>query len=317
MRNCSNLSSEFKKREDYFYSVLTEQISVFITFEIVIVLISLLIVFSNSLVIYRIIKVQVEKVKYDFAFVILSASDIGVGLFSVPMVGVQSNYERILQNMPYIASIATTFFGYFPYSFSCLFTAAIAVDRLIFIRLSPKYKNLFTTKTLKSIAIILFLISFTFSSILTIPFYNAQARRNIPFWVHYTFYCSLIIVGTLCTVAVILTHLYILYFALRRPDLKIVKKNCSKNYNQKRLINTISYICISQLICVIPFLLFRLAGLNGRIPDKLYSDINPWLGILVYSKCFCNALIILKNKKTRKTFKRTDKEEISMNDKGE
>ena len=316
MKNYSNHSSEFNKREDYFYSVLVMKMSVFITLEIFIVLISLLIVSSNSLVIYRIMKVQVEKVKYDFAFIILSASDIGVGLFSVPMLGVRWNFERTWQNMPYTASIASTFFEYFPYNFSCVFTAAIAVHRLVLIRLCPKYKNLFTTKILKSIAIILFLISFTISSILTIPLYNEQTRRNIPFWVYYTLYGSLIIIGTLCTVAVIVTHLYILYFTLRRPDLKIVKKNRSKNYNQKRLTNTVSYICISQLICVIPFLLFRLVDLNGRsIPNKLYADVHPWLGILVYSQCFCNALIILKNKKIRINLKKTDKEEISVNKK--
>ena len=303
MKNYSNHSSELNTPN----GVLMEQLSVFITFEIFVVLISLFIVSSSGLVIYRIIKVQAEKSKYDFVFIILSVSNIGVGLFSVPMLGIYWYYERILKNMPYIASIASKFFECFPYSFSCLFAAAIAVDRLILIRLSPKYKNLFTLKILKIIAIILFLISVTMSSIFTIPFYNVQSRKYITFWVSYNLYIFLIIVSTFCTVLVILTHLYILYFSLRRPGLKNLRKTCSKNQNRKKLTNTISWICISQLICVIPFLLFRILLLNRRISVQLCSDVNPWFAILRYSQCFCNALIILKNKKSRKIFKQKDK----------
>ena len=127
MKNYSNHSSDVNIRNDYLEGVLMEQISAFVIFEIFIVLISLLTVSSSSLVIYRIIKVQVEKVKYDFAFIILSLSDIGVGLFSVPTFGLDFYYTRISQNMPYIARIAIRFFAFFPFNFSCLLTTVIAV----------------------------------------------------------------------------------------------------------------------------------------------------------------------------------------------
>ena len=130
----------------------------------------------------------------------------------------------------------------------------------------------------------------------------------------YILHFFVILTGTLCAVVVILTHLYVLYFALRRSDLKILRNNYSRNYNWRRLANTITRICISQSICVIPYLLFQIVVLNNRIPLELMLDINPWLGILAYSQCFCNALIILKNKKPRKTFKQTGKENILMND---
>ena len=136
--------------------------------------------------------------------------------------------------------------------------------------------------------------------------YHVQSTIYITFF--------LIITGTLCTVVVILTHLYVLYFALRRSNLKILRKNYSKNHHRRRLTNTIICICISQSICVIPYLLFTIVALNDCIPVKLFLDIDPWLGILAYSQCFCNALIILKNKKSRKTFKQKSKEEILMND---
>ena len=314
MKNYSNHSSICNIQNRCLKSVLTQEISAFTIFEIFIVLISLLIVSSSSLVIYRIINAQVEKVKYDFAFIILSISDIGVGLFSVPLTGISWYYGRTSQNMPSIARIGKRFFLYFPFSFSCLFTTVIAIDRLIVIRLSAKYKNLFTPKRLKVIAIILFLISAIISSTFTIRVASIQSRRYNTIWVSYNLHFSVIVIGTLCAVVVILTHLYLLYFALRRSGLKILRKNCNRNYNWRRLTNTIACICISQSICVIPYLLFQIVVLNSRIPLKLMLDICPWLGILAYSQCFCNALIILKNKNPRKTFKQTGKEQISMND---
>ena len=311
MRNYSNNSCELNIRNYYLDSVLMEQITVFITFEICIVLISLLIVSSSSLVIYQIIKTQAKKAKYDFAFIILSVSDIVVGLTSVPMVGIRWYYARILQDM--LMSVVSIFFQCFPYNFSYLFTVAIAVDRLIVIRLSPKYKNLFTPRMLKVIAIIMFLITITSNSILTITAYNFQSSRCITFSVHYIFPVLLNSLCAICTVVVILIYLYILYFALKSPDLNVISENRSKSCNRKRLTSTISWICISQLICVIPFLLFQILVLNGCIPDKLFSDINPWLTILIYSQCFWNAVIIHKNIKNRKIFKQKGKEEIAMN----
>ena len=294
MKNYSNHSSEFNIESVCLEGALKDQIFAFVIFEIFIVLISLLIVSSSSLVIYRIIKAQLEKVKYDFAFIILSVSDIGVGLFTVPRLGIQCYYSRISQNMPYIASIANRFFLFFPFSFSGLLTTVMAVDKLILIRFSPKYKKFFTTKLLKFIAMILFLISVTMSSISVILAHNVQSTRYFKI-----FFFSLTMVGGFCTALVILTHLYVLYFALRRPDLKILRKNSSKNYNGKRLTNTIICICISQFICAIPYFIYKTAAVKVRITDKLFSDIEASLAILLYSQCFWNALIILKNKKTR------------------
>ena len=313
MKNYSNHSSICNIQNGCLKSVLTQEISAFTIFEIFIVLISLLIVSSSSLVIYRIVKGQVEKAKYDFAFIILSISDIGVGLFSLPLTGMALYYGRISQNMPNITRVTAIFFFYFPFSFSCLFTTVIAIDRLIVIRLSPKYKNLITPKRLKVIAIILFLTSAIISSTFTIWTYSMQSRRYITIWVSYISYFFMLITVTLGTVVVILTHLYVLYYVLRRSDLKILRNNYSRNYNWRRLTNTIICICISQSICVIPYLLLKIVLLKSPNPLKLILDIYPWLRILAYSQCFCNALIILKNKKPRKTLKQTVKEEISMN----
>ena len=310
MKNCFNHSSELNIRDYHLGCIAMAQIAVFVTFEILIVVISLLIVSTSSLVIYQITKAPAKKVRYDFAFIILSVSDIGVGLFSVPLQGILCHYDKYSQNPPFIASIAGRFFELFPYNVSYPFTAVIAVDRLLVITLALKYKNLVNPAILKVIAIILFLISVAISSTLTIRAYNVQSRRYITQWVHNLSQWVVVIAGTICIVVVILTHLYILHFALKRPDIKNLRKHHGKNNTEKRLTNTISFICITQLICIFPYLILRFLQLNCRISHKLYLDILPWSSILAYCQCICNGLVILHNKKSRKISKQNDTKRI-------
>ena len=117
-------------------------------------------------------------------------------------------------------------------------------------------------------------------------------------------------ISILSTVVDILAHLYILYFALKRSDLKQSKKHHDKNW--QRLTNTVSTICISQLICVIPYVVFQSAA--HHIFDKLFFTIDYWLGLLVACQCFCNALIIFRSKKAPKDFRINKENAILMTD---
>lgn len=298
MKNYSNHSSESNVQDDCFGGAFMADTSIFVTFNILLVLISLLIVSTSSLVIYQITKSQVKKVRYDVAFIGLSVSDIAVALFSVPILGIQEHYHRSCGSTLLIARLATSFFSFFPYSFSCLFTGFIAVDRMFAITLAQKYTNLVTQKKFKVIAITLFLISVTSSSILTTP------KKYITTWIYYCAELVVIVLGFLLAFVVILAHLHILYFALRRKDLKQLRKHHGKKSNGKRLTNTIICMCISKLICFIPYLLLRFLQLLDHIPYKLYEDIRPWVSLLLYCQCFCNSLIILHNKKTQKISKK-------------
>ena len=306
MKNYSNNSSEANIPDNHLDMA---QISEFVMMEVLIVLISLLIVSTNSLVIYRITKSQAKNVRSNSVFIILSVSDMGVGFFSVPIQGAAFYYYKILKKQSFIVIILGNFSRYFPYIFSCLFTAVIAVDRLFVITLDRKYKNLVTVKVLKVVAIMLLLCSVANSSIITI--HNTQSRSYTTRCVQGFFTGYPIVpmaISILSTVAVVLAHLYILYFALKRSDLNQSKKHHGKN--GKRLTNTISCICISQLICVVPYVAFQSAA--HRIPDKLFFTIDYWLGLLVACQCFCNALIILRNKKNRKISKQIEREAILM-----
>ena len=295
LKNYSNHSSESNIRDDC--GAFMADTYVFVTFNILVVLISLLIVSASSLVIYQITISKTKKVRYDVAFISISVSDIGVALFSVPLLGIQQYYHGSCGSSPLIARLAFSFFSFFPYSFSCLFTSFIAVDRMFAITLAQKYTNFITQKIFKVIAITLFLISVTSASILTMP------KKYITIWVYYCAEFVVIILGVLIVVVVILAHLHILHFATRRKDLKKLRKHNGKNFNGKRLTNTIICICISKLICFFPYLPFRLLQLRGHMSFKLYEDIRPWVVLLVYCQCFCNSLIILHNKKSKKISK--------------
>ena len=128
MKNYSNNSSESNILDHHLDMA---QISEFVMMEVVIVLTTLLIVSTNSLVIYRITKSQAKNVRSDFAFICLSVSDMGVGFFSAPIQGVAFYYYKILRKQSVIMIILGNFYRYFPYTFSCLFTTVIAVDRLL------------------------------------------------------------------------------------------------------------------------------------------------------------------------------------------
>ena len=296
MKNYSNHSSKSNMQNDCFdCGYIMEDISVFVTFEILVALMSLLVVSASSLVIYKITKSQLKKIRYDVAFICLSVSDIGVGLFSVPIPGIREYYDRSCRSIPLIVNFAIILFTSFPYSFSCLFTTFIAVDRMFAITLAQKYTNLISQKIFKVIAITLFLISVTGSSILI------TQKKYIIVWIHN--YVELVS-GVVCLAVVMLAHLFILHFATRRKELKQLRKHHGKNSNGKRLTNTIICVCTSQLICFIPYLLLRFLQLRGHIPYKLYEDMRPWLGLLVYCQCFCNALIILHNKKNKNISKK-------------
>ena len=310
MKNYFNNSSESEILDHHLDGVFMAQISEFVIMNVLAVLISLLIVSTNSLVIYWIIKAQAKSARSDFGFIYLSVSNIGVGLFSVPIQCVTLYYFKYLQNRPLIMIILGSFSRYFPYTFSCIFTAVIAVDRVFVIILDRRYKDLVTLKILKIVAVILFLCSATNSSIITI--HNTQSRRFSTRWVNgssadYSMVpVAFFVLNILSTVVVILAHLYILYFASRRSGLKQLRKHHGSN--GKRLTKTITGICISQLICVTPYIVFQLAA--NEIPDKLFFTTDNWLGLLVACQCFCNALTILHNKKPRKISK--DREGTSL-----
>ena len=132
MKNCSNHSFEINGRHYWLEYFCMAQRFAFVTFEILVVFISLLIVSTSSLVIYRITKAyKINKKSRNravFAFISLSVSDIGVGLFTVPLYGSPS---YVLRYLPSFTIYVGRLFMEFPFLYSCVITVVITVEKCL------------------------------------------------------------------------------------------------------------------------------------------------------------------------------------------
>ena len=292
----------------------------FVTFETLIASISLLLVSTSSLIIYRIIKAHNKNSENSkrtyFALISLSISNIAVGLFSVPSYGICFVFcFKTLQIQSRIIMIRwLSFFIEYPISSSSLLTTVIAVDRMFLVRYAQRYESIVTLNTLKVITIILLLCCAAYSAI------TNWCVKDFPseLWT-IIIYIILAIVGP---VVVILAHLYILYFVLRRRDLKQLRIHHQKNHNSKRLTKTITFICINQIIfnfpclCYICYVFFFINDTTVDLAEIInHWNILPWLLLLPFCQCFGNAIIILLNQKKQKKLKLIDKEQPLLNDK--
>ena len=317
MKNHGNHSFEVYERRYYLDDFFWNHTFGLVMFESLLVIISLVIISTNSLVIHRITKAQKKRKKNrnrsDFAFISLSVCDIMVGLFSLPLHGI--SFFGIIKG----ASIMYYVFGCIintPFIYSSLITAVIAVDRMLLIRLAQKYENIVTLKTLKVIIIILLLCCLTFGFVMVWSLSNWLLR---PSWLFYLRITNVILL-VVPPLVIMLAHLYLLNFVLRRRDLKHLRIHHHKNCNSKRLTKTIICICITQLILVFPysshtlflFLTFHKAVL---FDFALHVNTSAWLHLLRYCQCFINAIIILLNQKKQKISKPIKREQLLMNDK--
>ena len=108
-------------------------------------------------------------------------------LFSVPLDEIYWFYMKDLQFQWFIAVM---FFIEFPFSFSCLITVVMAVDRVFAITLVQKYENIVTLKALKVIIIILLLLSVNRNSI---TFWSMLYILASKFWVFHVGVADLIL----------------------------------------------------------------------------------------------------------------------------
>ena len=261
-------------------------------FEISVVIVSLAIISTSSLVIHHIVKVKEKKSRTDFIFIILSASDIMVGLITVPINGIYWYFTVKEPTLPSLLSSAFIFFGDFPYYFSYLVTAVIAVDRLLVIALDQKYKEIIKRKVLKKVITALFLFTITYSTVCTYFVKLDSHNKDILKWLGFGYY----IMGLSSASIIILAYFYILYFVWKSSNLTKSGKHYDRKCNRQRLARTIMYILISQLACMFPYSIFWMIEVSFI---KL-ANIGPWLCLLRNCQCFCNAIILIHSIKKEK-----------------
>ena len=283
-----------------------QELAALVMYEIFIVIISIAIVSTSSLVIHHITKIQSKKKsRSDFIFVILSGSDIMVGLVTVPLNGVYWYFVN-KKDVSNFLSKAYTFFGDFPYYFSCLITVVIAVDRLFFITIHQKYKNLIKPRKLKGIIIAMFVLIVIYGSV-CIYFMLPENQNDTTLQsLSFSFY----ILGLASAGIIILAHLCILYFFWEGSNVKKLSKHCGSKYNGKRLTMTVMYLSFSQCVCIIPYCTLWLLQTFGKVELHHMANAAPWIILLRNCQCFCNAIILLLNQKQQRISKKSEIELI-------
>lgn len=265
-------------------------------FEISVVIVSLAIVSTSSLVIHHIVKVKEKKSRTDFIFIILSASDIMVGLITVPINGIYWYFIVKERTLPSLLSSVFNFFRDFPYYFSYLITAVIAVDRLLVIALDQKYKEIIKRKVLKEVIIALFLFTITYSAVCVYFMKLDNPRKDILKWLGFGYY----IMGLSSGSIIILAYFYILYFVWKSSNLTKSGNHFDRKCKKQRLARTIMYLLISQWVCMFPYSIFWMAVSWMKVSFIKLANIEPWLSLLRNCQCFCNAIILINSIKKEK-----------------
>ena len=269
-----------------------EKLPVLATFETIVAVITILIIVTNSLVIKNIYS-KTNRTRADSMFTLLSVSDIGVGVLSMPSIGV---YYPCLKSLLYYyfhglraPLIIMGFCLNFPYIFSMILTAIIAIDRLFIIIWQNCYKDIISDFRLKLTVTVLLTISIGYCCLGT---YFLLPERCCDIF-------SVIVTGlggiiTMSMIAVILAYMRILFLVRNNSKTMAACKHCNSK-SDRRLSKTIFHTLACQITCTVPY--FTVLTLALRNFTLYIIILTPWLMILRNCQCFCNAIILLRSQK--------------------
>ena len=270
-----------------------QKLPVLATFETIAAVITILIIVTNSLVIKNIYS-KTSRTRADSMFTLLSISDIGVGVLSMPSIGVYYPFRKSLFYYYYFHGLRAPLIimGFclnFPYIFSMILTAIIAIDRLFIIIWQNCYKDIISDFRLKLTVTVLLTISIGHCCLGT---YFLLPERCCDI-------LSVIVTGlggiiSMSMIAIILAYMRLLFLVRNNSKTMAACKHCNSK-SDRRLSRTIFHILACQITCTIPYLtLLTLPSSNF----SLYIIIlSPWFMILRNCQCFCNAIILLRSQK--------------------
>ena len=266
-----------------------------VMFEVVTVISSFLIIATSSLIVHSFYG-KVKKSGAHLLFIILSISDIGVGLLSQPLLLIQPLCDCKFKCSETTFSMIM-FFTLFPYNFSYIVTTIIAVDRLLIVTLQQYYEHFVTKRTLKNIVAICLALCTGFYFCYTYYMHEVNAA-----FIHNILFINAAINITLSCI-VITGYAYILCFVYCKSNAMSQCRN-NRNKGSKKLTKTVLSIFISQTICIVPHY-FLLTGMQlENVQLSIY--LRSWFYMLRNNQCFCNGIILLLNQKPKS--KRKDRD---------
>ena len=239
--------------------------------QIYIIFTALAIITSNALLLHRLLEKQ-RKTRADKIFTILSCSDIGVGLFSIPVISLELfSCAAHVFGAIFPFYLLWNFAACFPFIFSWTLIIIIALDRVLIITKAQIYKKYITMKLLYWVIM--------------------ELQRN-GHNSYMTFY--IVLLFELCFIVVtVIAYAYLFHFVRSKSRVVENKRHGRTDFN-KKLMMTITY----TYICLLFFTLPHFAGIAiyffVQIRDqKILINLIYWIIILPYSNSYANAFIIL------------------------
>ena len=268
-----------------------------VLFEVAIAITSGLIIITSCWILKK-IYLKKRRSRTDLLFSIMSITNIGVGLLTLPFGGVHAACRIFLQcsnSIIYLVN-ASIFFILFSY----LITAVVAIDRLLLITKDYKYKTFITTGRLK--IIVAFLFAFSIGLIFLTVYEVAYLERH--FAIFQIVGLSIMVIVPL---AIVVPYTYILSYVYRRSNAISHFKVSGKN-NNKRITKSIILMLISQVISILPILSLQFLNVLDVFRDfinegmELYDVLIHWFFIIENCQFFVNGMILLINQRenTRK-----------------
>ena len=267
-----------------------------VAFEFTIAIISVLVIVTSFWVIKSIYSKE-RKSRSDLLFATASMSDIGVGLFGLPSVGLLgactfTKFAKCSTSLNFLI-YACRFFPFFSY----LITTLIAIDRLLVITKDSNYKLFVTRRRLKFIVGLNVALSAGYN--LVTGYYLAYLRRL-------RLLLFFLIVDSSVTVVlpliIVVAYMCILCYVYRRSSAMSRCKVSGENTN-KRLTKTIMLILSSQIILTFPYTFVNLSFTAKLINNlinfnlKLYSTLSCYFLLLWNCQFFLNGMIFLINQR--------------------
>ena len=183
----------------------------------------LAIIISNSLLLHRLFKKRC-KTRADKVFIILSCSDILVGLFSVPVISLPL-FIRDFDSLCFMMFLIWNFSAYFPYCFSWTLIIIIALDTwVLIITKGHIYKKLVPMKVLYRV------IFFCFFFVLAVIILTI-AEKIIRYNSRIMIYVQLALEICFINITVV-AYIYLFYFVQSKSRMIINKRHGGINLNQ-------------------------------------------------------------------------------------
>ena len=254
---------------------------------------------SNAALLHKLSKKK-RKTRTDKIFIILSCSDIGVGLFSIPVISLQ----LFICDYGFVGgmfSLVWYFSAYFPYSFSWTLIIIVTLDRVLIITKAHVYKKYITMKVLYWVIVLCLLLTFT---VITLFIIEIKFIRN-------SYVISHIVASTeLCFIFItIMAHVYLFRFVSSKSRKIANKRHGGINFD-KKLTMTITYIYLCLLVFTLPHFVWMIIGKLGQLPNgRIQINLEYWTAMLIFSNSYANAFIILQRSRGNHKVTRENKRE--------